>query len=91
VAFWYSLDQISAKQPSEEAADGSPNHGSDGAADRPNRSTGRGTARDLVNFAVCATNLIKFVTGQQHGRCKRLISGIHHCFAPAFYIDAGRH
>jgi hypothetical protein len=66
VAFWYSLDQISAKQPSEEAADGCANHGSHRAAEGPNRGTSGSAARDVADLATRAVNLVKFVVGQQH-------------------------
>jgi hypothetical protein len=91
MAFWYALDQISTKQPSQEAPDGAADHGSHRAECGPERGAGSGSAGDFIEVPHRATNLIKFIVGEKHWRCNRMICSVRHCFAPSFRVEAGRH
>jgi hypothetical protein len=85
-AFWYALDQNSAKQPSEKAADSATNHGSHWAECGPERGTGRGTTGNFVEMSHRAANLVEFFVGEQHWRCNRLVCRVHHWFVPRFAL-----
>jgi hypothetical protein len=90
-AFWYDLDRISTKQPSEETADSAANHGSHWPECGPKRGPSGGAAGDFIEMPHRAANLIKLFVAEQHWRRNRMICSVRHCFAPSFCVAAGRH